>query len=332
MAGDSIGKIFRVTNWGESHSEAIGAVVEGCPPLILLKESDIQKELDRRRPGQSSISSPRMEKDKVSILSGVFEGKTTGAPISLIIFNKDFKKEDYSKLKDSFRPGHADATYMLKYGIRDPFGGGRSSGRLTAPNVAAGAIAKKVLEKYGVEILAYTKQIKNIKAEFDPLKVTFKDIESNIVRCPDKKAANKMIKVIKDALNKGDSVGGIAECVIKNVPGGLGEPIFDKLNADLAKAIVSINAVKGFEIGSGFKCAEMYGSEHNNPALNHAGGILGGISNGMPIIFRAGIKPTPTIGKARGRHDPCIVPRVIPVIEAMAAIVLLDHILRSKTI
>lgn len=352
---DSIGKLFRITNWGESHGKAIGVVIEGCPSMLELSEEDIQKELDRRKPGQSDITTQRKEDDKIEILSGVFNGKTTGAPISLIIFNKDFKPEDYKEMQLKFRPSHADFTYSQKYGIRDYNGGGRSSARITAGNVAAGAIAKKLLKKEGIEIIAYVKKIKDIEAEFMPDDVTMEDVESNIVRCPDKKTAEKMIAMIEKAKNEGDSLGGVIECVIKNVPVGLGEPIFDKLSADLGKAMLSINATKGFEIGSGFKGTELYGSEQNDEfyndngkiktKTNNSGGIQGGITNGMPIIFRTAFKPTSTIQKkqntvdnsgneveleAKGRHDPCVLPRAVPIVEAMAALTICDHYLRNK--
>lgn len=356
MSGNSIGKLFRVTNFGESHGKAIGVVVDGCPPLLNLSEKDIQKELDRRKPGQSTITTARKEPDKVEILSGVFDGKTTGTPISLIIPNKDTPKEEYEKISKLFRPGHADFTYEKKYGIRDYLGGGRSSARITAGNVAAGAIAKKILkENLNIEIIAYVKQIRDIKADISTDKIKKEDAESNMVRCPDNKAAEEMIKLIEETKKQGDSVGGIIECIVKNVPAGLGEPVFDKLNADLAKAMMLINAAKGFEIGSGFNSVNLYGSEHNDPFIikngkiktekNNSGGIQGGISNSMPIIFRVAFKPTPTISKkqktvdingkkaeleAEGRHDPCVLPRAVPVVEAMAALVLCDHYLRNK--
>lgn len=356
MAGSSFGKLFRITNFGESHGKAIGAIIEGCPPLLEIDEKDMQKELDRRAPGQSEITTQRKETDKVEILSGVFNGKTTGAPIALIIFNKDFRKEDYNKISELFRPSHSDFTYQKKYGIRDPYGSGRASARITAGNVAAGAIARKILkEKFNAEIIAYVKKIKDIEANIASEKISRKDVEANIVRCPDKKAAQKMAELIKKAQKDGDSVGGIIECVAKNIPIGLGEPIFDKLEAELAKAMLSINATKGFEIGSGFSGVEMYGSQHNDQFIikhnkiltrtNNSGGIQGGISNGMPIIFRVAFKPTSTIQKsqktvdvngkeatleAKGRHDPCVLPRAVPVVEAMAALVLCDHYLRFR--
>ena len=312
--------------------------------------------MNRRLPGQSEITTERKESDKVEILSGVFKGKTTGAPISMIIFNKDFKKKDYKEIATKFRPSHADFTYEKKYGIRDVFGGGRSSARLTAGNVAAGAIAKKILrEKFKVDIIAYVKQIKGIGVDVNTDNITLKEVESNIVRCPDKKVAEKMISLIKETKEQGDSLGGVVECVVRNTPVGLGEPIFDKLEADLAKAMLSINATKGFEIGSGFSGINLFGSEHNDPFIledgkvktetNNSGGVQGGISNGMPIVFRVAFKPTSTIQKkqktvdindkeveleAKGRHDPCVVPRAVPIVEAMAALVLCDHYLRFR--
>jgi len=353
---DSFGKLFRITNFGESHGKAIGVVIEGCPPLLELSEKDIQLDLNRRAPGQSEITTERKESDKVEILSGVFNGKTTGAPIALIIFNKDYKKEDYKSLATAYRPSHSDFTWETKYGIRDPFGGGRTSARLTAGNVAAAAIAKKILkEKFKTEIVAYVKKIKDIEANVNSDSVTKKNVESNIVRCPDKKAAKKMIDLILKTKEEGDSLGGVIECTARNVPTGLGEPIFDKLDSDLGKAMLTINATKGFEIGSGFKGTELYGSQHNDPFIikagkvrtktNNSGGIQGGISNGMPIVFRVAFKPTSTIKKVqqtvnksrkeiklevKGRHDPCVLPRAVPIVEAMAALVLCDHYLRHR--
>lgn len=358
MSGNSFGKIFKVTNWGESHGEAIGVIIDGCPSLLKLSERDIQEELDRRVPGQSSITTSRKEDDQVKIVSGLFNGSTTGTPISLMIHNHDFRKDDYQETITKYRPSHADFTYDKKYGTRDHFGGGRSSARLTAGNVAAGAIAKKVLaDKLGMEIFAYVKKVKDIDAAIDTDTVTKEKIESNIVRCPDSDAAERMIKLIKEAKEAGDSVGGIIECVVRNIPAGLGEPIFDKLEADLGKAMMSINATKGFEIGSGFNGAMLFGSEHNDPfvivdgkirtASNHSGGIQGGISNGMPIIFRVAFKPTATILQkqktvdsngeeveleAKGRHDPCVLPRAVPIVEAMAALVLCDHYLMFRAL
>lgn len=356
MTGNSFGELFRITNFGESHGKAIGVVIDGCPPLMELNESYIQKFLDRRAPGQSEVTTQRQEPDKIEIVSGLFKGKTTGTPICMVIFNKDFKSGDYREISRVFRPSHADFTYEKKYGIRDPFGGGRSSARLTAGNVAAGAIAYKILnERFKTEIVAFVKQAKDIEAEIDTDKVTQKDVDSNMVRCPDKNAAKEMAKLIEAAKNSGDSVGGIIECVIRNVPIGLGEPIFDKLEADLAKAMLSINATKGFEIGSGFEGIKLFGSEHNDSFIkkggkiatktNNSGGVQGGISNGMPIIFRVAFKPTSTISKeqetvdirgkpvkmeAKGRHDPCVLPRAVPIVEAMASLVLCDHYLRHR--
>jgi chorismate synthase len=357
MSGNSIGKLFSVTNWGESHGKAIGAVIDGCPPKIEISAEEIQKELDKRKPGQSEITTQRKEADRVEILSGVFEGKTTGTPILLAIFNLDYKPQAYTEIQKLFRPSHADYTYEKKYGIRDPFGGGRSSARATAGHVAAGAIAKKILSKEGIEIIAYVKSIKNIEAKIDQQKVSVKETEESIVRCPDTKASEKMIKLIKEAQSKGDSVGGVIECVIRNAPAGLGEPIFDKLSSDLAKAIMCINAAKGFEIGSGFEGTKLFGSENNDlfylekgkvkTETNNSGGIQGGISNGMPIIFRTAFKPTATIAHKQktlnkelketefsgtGRHDPCVLPRAVPIVEAMTAIVLCDHYLRQKAL
>ncbi len=354
MSGNTFGKIFAVTNWGESHGKALGSVIDGCPPGIELSEKDIQVELDRRKPGQSKVSTARNESDNVEILSGVFEGKTTGTPISIIIRNKDQKSKDYSEISKIYRPGHADYTYQMKYGIRDYKGGGRSSARTTVGTVAAGAIAKKVLkEKAGIEIISYVEQIKDIVAEIDFNVVTPADVEKNIVRCPDEKTAKKMENLITETQKQGDSVGGTVVCVIKNVPVGLGEPVFDKLSSDLARAMININAAKGFELGRGFKVATLYGSEMNDcffleddkisTESNNSGGMLGGISNGMNIHFRVPFKPTPTIHKemktinikgeeikftAKGRHDPCVIPRAVPIVDAFAAIVTLDHYLR----
>ncbi|MEK6946471.1 MAG: chorismate synthase, partial [Nanoarchaeota archaeon] len=275
MPGNSFGESFKITNWGESHGKAIGVIVDGCPALLELSEDYIQKFLDRRMPGQSDVTTQRQEPDNVEIISGLFNGRTTGTPISMIIFNKDFKKEDYKEIAAVFRPSHADFTYQKKFGIRDMSGGGRSSARLTAGNVAAGAIAYKILnERFGVELVAYVKQIKDIAAEIDSEKVSKKDVDSNIVRCPDKNAAKQMIKIVEDAKDKGDSVGGVIECIIRNVPIGLGEPIFDKLEADLAKAMLSNNATKGFEIGSGFEGIKLFGSQHNDAFIKKGSKIV----------------------------------------------------------
>jgi len=328
MASNSFGDVFRVTNWGESHGKAIGVIVDGCPSLLEIDVDEIQKELNRRRPGQSDIVTQRNEKDKVEILSGIFEGKTTGTPISMIIYNNDVKKDYYKELKDYYRPGHADEVYQKKYGIRDHFGGGRSSARITAGNVAAGAIAKKILRNNNIEVLAYSKSIYDIRCDIDINNLTLDKIEKNSVRCPDEKTAFKMIELLKKTKKEEDSVGGIVECIIKNIPVGIGEPVFDKLDARLASAMMGINASKGFEIGSGFSCSMMKGSEHNIVHKNHSGGVTGGISDGNHIVFRVAFKPTPSIGN--NRHDPCVVPRAVPIVEAMAAIVIADLYLKAK--
>ncbi len=352
--GNTFGQLFRVTTWGESHGGAVGVVVDGCPPRLSISEKEIQKELDRRRPGQSRITTARQEEDKVQILSGVFEGKTLGTPILMLVWNKDARSQDYSEMKDLFRPSHADFTYQMKYGIRNWQGGGRSSARETVGRVAAGAIAKKLLkERYQTEILAYVKQVHHLQAEVDPQKVQLKEIEKNIVRCPDAKVAKQMIELIDQMRKLGDSLGGVVESVARHVPVGWGDPVFDKLEADLAKAMLSLPATKGFEIGSGFSSIKMTGSQHNDPftisgkkiktTSNFSGGVQGGISNGENIIIRTVFKPTATIMqaqetvsaqgkkailKAKGRHDPCVLPRAVPMVEAMMALVLADHALR----
>lgn len=356
MAGNTFGHLFRVTTFGESHGGAVGAVVDGCPPGISISEEVIQKELDRRRPGQSKITTPRAEKDKIHILSGVFEGKTTGTPITLLSYNEDARPQDYNALKTLYRPGHADFTYEEKYGIRDWRGSGRASARETLGRVAAGAIAKKFLqEKLGIEILSFVEQVGEIKTNVDFLKVKGADIEKNIVRCPDQSVAQKMIHLIEEVKADGDSVGGVIRGVIKNVPVGLGNPVFDKFPALLGHAMLSINAVKGFDIGRGFEAVEMRGSNHNDPYVvkngkvvvktNNAGGTLGGITTGAPIYFRVAIKPVSTISKkqttvtrskkitnleAAGRHDPCVLPRAVPIVDAMAALTLIDLYLANK--
>jgi len=353
---NSFGHLFRITTWGESHGAGIGVVVDGCPPQLLLTEKDIQPELDRRRPGQSKIVSPRKESDTVQILSGTFEGKTLGTPIALWVKNEDARPEAYTEMATKFRPSHADYTYQAKYGIRSWPGGGRTSARETIGRVAAGAIARKILrEQYGVEILAYVKQVQQITAEVDLEKIRLKDIESNIVRCPDAKAAEKMIELIESVRKAGDTVGGIIEAVARGVPAGWGEPVFDRLEADLGKAMLSLPASKGFEVGSGFGGILLTGTEHNDPfrtksgkvitTTNRSGGIQGGISNGQTIYFRVAFKPVATVMqeqqtvdtdfknttlKARGRHDPCVLPRAVPIVEAMTALVLVDHALRHK--
>ncbi|KAA0257876.1 chorismate synthase [Deferribacter autotrophicus] len=341
MAGNSFGRIFKITTFGESHGKAVGVVLDGCPSMLELSEEDIQRELDRRRPGQSEITTPRNEKDEVVILSGVFEGKTTGTPICMLVYNQDYRSKDYSKVKDLFRPGHADFTYYQKYGIRDYRGGGRSSSRETIGRVCAGAVAKKILGKLGVSIYAYVKQVGNIVAE----NIDLNEIENNPVRCADKEAAKKMYDYILDVKKRGDSVGAIVEVVVKGVPVGIGEPVFDRLNAEIAKAIMSIPAVKGIEFGRGFQVATLHGSENNDEITrdgfvsNNAGGTLGGISTGEDLIFRFAVKPPSSIlipkrsiniygaeceVVTEGRHDPCVAPRVVPIAEAMTAIVLVD--------
>jgi len=357
MAGNSYGQLFRITTFGESHGGGVGVVVDGCPANLEISENDIQKELNRRKPGQSGITTPRKESDTIHVLSGVFEGKTTGTPILLLAYNEDVRSEDYDKLIDVYRPGHADYTYDVKYGIRDFRGGGRASARETLARVAAGAIAKKYLkEKYGMEFLSFVEKVGDIDSSVDLNTITSEQIEANIVRCPDKNAAVKMIALIESVRNDGDSIGGVIRGVIRNVPAGLGEPVFDKIPADLAKAMMSINAAKGFEIGSGFAGTRLHGSEHNDEfyideggrfrtKTNNAGGTLGGITTGENIYFRVAFKPVSTIKKkqrtvskqgkvveleANGRHDPCVLPRVVPIVDAMSAITILDHILRNK--
>ena len=354
--GNTFGHLFRITTWGESHGGGVGVVVDGCPPRIALTEADIQPDLDRRRPGQSSIVTPRKETDTVQILSGTFEGKTLGTPISMWVKNTDARSEAYNEMATKFRPSHADYTYLAKFGIRAWPGGGRTSARETIGRVAAGAIAKKVLKvQFGVEVLAYVTQVQSIVADVDMTRVKFTDVESNIIRCPDQKAAPKMIRLIEKVRGQGDSVGGIVTGLARGVPPGWGEPVFDRLEADLAKAMLSLPATKGFEIGSGFNGVTMTGLEHNDAfrmkggkvhtPTNRSGGIQGGISNGEPIYFRVAFKPTATVMheqdtvstefknttlKGRGRHDPCVLPRAVPMVEAMTALVLVDHALRNK--
>jgi chorismate synthase len=349
MAGNSFGTLFKITTWGESHGEALGVVIDGCPPRIDLSNEDIQKELDRRRPGQGKGSSPRKERDRVEILSGTFEGKTTGTPISLLIRNEDVDSSPYEEWKEIFRPGQADFTYEAKYGIRDYRGGGRASARETVGRVAAGAVAKRILEKEKIKIIGYTVELGGIRAE----KVDFEEIDRNALRCPDRNAGMAMENKIEEIKVKGDSLGGIVEVLVRGCPPGLGEPVFDKLEADLAKALMSIGAVRGVEAGAGFRVARMLGSQCNDPLgpkgfeKNDAGGILGGISNGADIILRVAIKPIPSISlgqrtvdqtmrpaslKIKGRHDVSAIPRINPVCEAMVAIVLVDHLLRQKAL
>lgn len=349
------GTLFRISTFGESHGPGVGVVVDGCPPGLPLAAEDIQKELDRRRPGQSEITTPRKEADACEILSGVFDGLTTGTPIALLVRNNDQRSSAYDEMRDKYRPSHADYTYDAKYGLRAWPGGGRSSARETIGRVAAAAIARKVLlaRHPGLEILAYVKSIHDLEAEIRPQDLTAANIESNIVRTPDAAMAARMIERIKSARSEGDSLGGVVECVVGGLPAGWGEPVFDKLDADLAKAMMSLPATKGFEIGSGFAGTLLKGSEHNDPfrldggkivtTSNHSGGVQGGISNGMPVVFRVAFKPVATIMTAqqtvsssgeeteltgRGRHDPCVLPRAVPLVEAMAALVLCDHALR----
>ena len=354
--GSTFGQLFRLSTFGESHGGGVGVVVDGCPPRLKLTEADIQPDLDRRRPGQSKITSPRKETDTVQILSGTFEGRTLGTPISMWVKNEDQRPEAYTEMATKFRPSHADYTYFAKFGVRAWPGGGRSSARETIGRVAAGAIAKKLLrERYGVEVLAYVAQVQRVSAEINPDQVKARDIESNIVRCPDPAAAKRMIARIEKARKDGDSVGGIVEGVARGVPPGWGEPVFDRLEADLGKAMLSLPASKGFEIGSGFGGILMTGREHNDAfrskggkvhtVTNRSGGVQGGISNGETVYFRVAFKPVATVMheqdtvdvqfknttlKARGRHDPCVLPRAVPMVEAMTALVLIDHALRHE--
>jgi chorismate synthase len=365
MAGNSFGQLFRITTFGESHGEAIGVIIDGCPSNLVVDMDFIQSELDKRKPGQSKITTQRKESDTVQILSGVFEGKTTGTPIAMIIPNEDQRSKDYSHIKDAYRPSHADYTYDAKYSHRDHRGGGRSSARETAARVAAGAIAKLLLQESGIEIFAHVSAAGTIEAPLlsaNSISELLEIRESNIVRCADPATANQMIELIDGIRKEGDTIGGKISCLIRNCPVGLGEPVFDKLHADLGKAMLSINAVHGFDYGSGFSGSEMRGSEHNDlfvspengqeigkfrTLTNYSGGIQGGISNGMDITFRVAFKPVATImqdqasldssGNAanvqgKGRHDPCVVPRAVAIVEAMAALVLADHLLRNKVV
>jgi chorismate synthase len=354
---NSFGHLFRITTWGESHGPGIGVVIDGCPPLLPITVEEIQAELDRRRPGQSDITTPRKEADVVEILSGIYEGRTTGTPIGLFVRNTDQRSSAYNEMKAAFRPSHADFTYQTKFGVRDPNGGGRSSARETIGRVAAGAFAKKILAlAHGVETRAYITRVHDIAVPVGALAEfpTIEQVEATAVRCPHRETAEAMIARIKDVRSQGDSVGGVIECRIRNVPAGLGEPVFDRLEADLAKAMLSLPATKGFEIGSGFDGSLLKGSEHNDlfenrdgrvrTVTNNSGGVQGGISNGEEIVFRVAFKPTATIlqpqqtvdlqGNAtelmgKGRHDPCVVPRAVVIVEAMSALVLLDHAMRQ---
>jgi chorismate synthase len=357
--GNSFGQLFRITTFGESHGGGIGVVVDGCPARIHLSTDDIQRELDRRRPGQSKITTQRKEPDRCEILSGVFEGKTLGTPITVLVRNEEARPEAYEALRETFRPSHADFTYQAKYGIRNWQGGGRASARETVGRVAAAAIASKVLATLfpKIEIVAFVARIHGVVARINRSKVKNADVEASIVRCPDEAATKLMVDLIEKTRASGDSLGGVIECVARNVPAGLGEPVFDKLEADLAKAMLSLPATKGFELGSGFAATHMRGSEHNDAfekrggriatRTNFSGGIQGGISNGEEIYFRVAFKPTATIAReqdsvtssgkttklaARGRHDPCVLPRAVPMVEAMTALVLCDHALRHRAI
>ncbi|MCH2232054.1 MAG: chorismate synthase [Crocinitomicaceae bacterium] len=351
MAGSSFGTLFKLSTFGESHGPAIGGVIDGVPANVELCIEEIQNQLDRRKPGQSAIVTQRKESDVVQILSGVFEGKTTGTSIGFVIVNEDQKSKDYSHIQNSYRPSHADYTYDKKYGIRDYRGGGRSSARETASRVVAGAIAKQILAKIGVDIVAYVDQVGHIRLAD---KIDYNEIDNNPVRCPDAAIAKEMEAFIKSVKKEGDTIGGSVKCEINHLPPGLGEPVFDKLHAELGKAMLSINAVKGFEYGSGFDAIEMRGSDHNDlfnqdgsTKTNNSGGIQGGISNGMPVTMRIAFKPVATIIPeqdsidkdsevvkivGKGRHDPCVVPRAVPIVEAMAAITILDFYLRNKAV
>ncbi len=354
--GSTFGHLFRLSTFGESHGGGVGVVVDGCPPRLPLTVEEIQRDLDRRRPGQSRITTPRDEADRAEILSGLFEGQTLGTPIAILVRNEDARATAYEAFKDAYRPSHADYTYEAKYGIRNWQGGGRASARETIGRVAAGAVARKLLATVAsVEVLAYVSQVWTIDATIDPRQVTLDAVEANIVRCPDAEAAAMMIARIDEARRAGDSLGGIVECVCRGVPVGLGEPVFDKLEAELARAMLSLPASKGFEIGSGFAGATLTGIEHNDPftteegrvrtVSNRSGGVQGGISNGEDIVFRVAFKPTATIRQAqqtvdrsgqavtlegKGRHDPCVLPRAVPMVEAMALLVLADQYLRQR--
>jgi len=349
MPGSVFGQEFRITTFGESHGGAVGVIIEGVTPGMDFSEKEIQKEMDRRKPGQSDISTPRNESDMIHVMSGVFQGKTTGTPLMMMVQNRDARPTSYDKIKEIFRPGHADYAYQQKYGIRDYRGGGRSSGRETAARVAAGAVAKMILKQEDIKITAYVKRGAGIECKT----IDFEEIERNIVRAADAEAAKKIIEKVVKAREEGNSVGGIVECVITGVPAGLGEPVFDKLDAELAKAMLSLGAVKGIEFGAGFAAADMTGKENNDEITskgflsNNAGGITGGISTGQDIVFRIVVKPTPSISMSQktidlegndtecetyGRHDPCIFARIVPVVEAMAAIVLADHLKRQKAL
>ncbi|MCH7401443.1 chorismate synthase [Belliella kenyensis] len=355
--GNSFGKIFKISTFGESHGKGLGVIIDGCPAGLVIDEEFIRSEMQRRKPGQSKITTQRKEEDEFQLLSGVFEGKSTGTPIGMVIMNTDQKSKDYGHIADKFRPSHADFTYHEKYGVRDYRGGGRSSARETAARVAGGAVAKLFLKHFGIDIKAYVSQVGHLKLDTPYHKLDLSKIEDNILRCPDAKKAEEMIDYIDSIRKSRDTVGGVVSCVITGAPAGLGEPVFDRLHAELGKAMLSINAVKGFEYGSGFEGVSMRGSEHNDvfytdqtgktrTKTNHSGGIQGGISNGEDIYFKVAFKPVATImidqesvneaGEAvtvsgKGRHDPCVVPRAVPIVEAMAALVLADYLLISRT-
>lgn len=355
--GDSFGNAFRITTWGESHGGGVGVVIDGCPAGLELDEQDIQRELDRRKPGQSRITTQRKESDTARIVSGVFEGRTLGTAISIVVWNEDARSKDYAEMKELYRPSHADFTYDRKFGFRNWKGGGRASARETVGRVAAGAVAGKLLREYfQVRTLAYVSRVKDVSADLDPAQVTPEAVEANIVRCPEAKTAKKMIALIEKTRKAGDSVGGIITAIVKGCPAGLGEPVFDKLTADLAKGLMSLPATRGVEFGLGFDAIYLTGSQHNDPFIpgeggirtesNNSGGIQGGISNGEDILLRVAFKPTATIlmpqqtvdrqGRAatlkgRGRHDPCVLPRAVPMVEAMINLVLIDHLLRAVT-
>ncbi|TFE67331.1 chorismate synthase [Methylacidiphilum sp. Yel] len=356
---NTFGHLFRITTWGESHGKGVGVVVDGCPSKIPLTESDIQKELDRRRPGQSKITTQRKEKDIAEILSGTFNGMTLGTPILILVRNEDARPEAYAEMEHIYRPSHADYTYQIKYGIRNWQGGGRASARETVGRVAGGAVGGKLLEVLypSLEVIAWVSEVHGVKSFCDPNKITKEKIESNILRWPDSENFDNALKEVEKAQKEGDTVGGVIDCVVRGMPPGLGEPVFDKLEADLAKAMLSLPASKGFEIGSGFQAARMRGSEHNDPFYmegkrvrthtNWSGGVQGGISNGENLFFRVAFKPVATLAKeqktvtvdgeevhlrARGRHDPCVLPRAVPIVEAMTKLVLADHALRQKVL
>lgn len=357
MAGNKFGKAFQITTFGESHGRGLGVIIDGCPAGLPIDEAFIQSELARRRPGQSSIVTQRKEPDKAEILSGIFESRATGTPIGMVIYNTDQKSKDYSHIADKYRPSHADFTYQEKYGLRDYRGGGRSSARETSARVAAGAVAKLLLQAHGITVNGYVSQVGEIKVKKNYKNLDFSKIEDTAVRCPDLPIAEKMIDLIKEVRKAGDTIGGVVTAVVQGCPTGLGDPAFDKLHADLAKAMLSINACKGFEYGSGFDGVSMRGSKHNDAfyneggviqtKTNHSGGIQGGISNGMDIYFRVAFKPVATIVSAqdsvneagekvevvgKGRHDPCVLPRAVPIVEAMAALVVADHLLRQRMV